>query len=90
MPHGIIPFVVVIALLFVCILIGLIANSQEPIELSDDDDKNTILNMLKEQHGDKEIVNLELVKNVVYEDYNDSIVKLLDNVETVNDIASHG
>ena len=90
MPHGIIPFVVVIALLFVCILIGLIANSQEPIELSDDDDKNTILNMLKDQHGDKEIVNLELVKNVVYEDYNDSIVKLLDNVETVNDIASHG
>ena len=27
MPHGIIPFVVVIALLFVCILIGLISNS---------------------------------------------------------------
>ena len=48
MPHGIIPFVVVIALLFVCILIGLISNSQEPIELSDDDDKNAILNMLKE------------------------------------------
>lgn len=89
MPHGIIPFVVVIALLFVCIVIGLIANSQEPIELSDDDDKNAILNMLKEQHGDKEIVNLELVKNVVYEDYNDSIVKLLGNVETVNDIALH-
>ena len=89
MPHGIIPFVVVIALLGVCILIGLLSNSQEPIELSDDDDKDTILNMLKEQHGDKEIVNLELVKNVVYEDYKDSIVKLLDNVETVNDIVLH-
>ena len=30
-----------------------------------------------------------MVKNVVYEDYKDSIVKLLYNVETVNDIVLH-
>ena len=88
-PSGLIPFAVVIALICICLPLVLIVSYHEPIELCDDDDKNTILNMLKEQHGDKEFVNLELVKNVVYEDYNDSIVKLLDNVETVNDIASH-
>lgn len=85
-PNGLIPFVVVIALICVCIPINLIVNYHEPIELCDNDDKDTILNMLKEQHGDKEFVNLELVKDVVYSNYNDSIFKLSDKIETMDDI----
>ena len=85
-PNGLIPFAVVIALMCICIPINLIVNYHEPIELCDDDDKDTILNMLKEQHGDKEFVNLELVKNVVYSNYNDSIFKLSDKIETIDDI----
>ena len=85
-PSGLIPFAVVIALICICLPLVLIVSYHEPIELCDDDDKNTILNMLKEQHGDKEFVNLELVKNVVYSNYNDSIFKLSDKIETKDDI----
>lgn len=85
-PNGLIPFAVVIAFTCVCLPINLIVNYHEPIELCDDDDKDTILNMLKGQHGDKEFVNLELVKNIVYTKYNDSIFKLSDKMKTMDDI----
>lgn len=85
-PSGLIPFAVVIALICICLPLVLIVSYHEPIELCDNDDKGVILNMLEEQHGNKEFVNLELVKNVVYSNYNDSIFKLSDKMETIDDI----
>ena len=84
--YGCMPIFIVLALWIVAIPVAILVSYKKPLALSDNDDKDAIIQMIEEQHGVCQIQDLTLVTNTVYQAYTELIKTMIKDVEDMDDV----
>ena len=84
--YGCMPIFIVLALWIVAIPTAFLVSYKKPLALSDNDDKDKIIQMIEEQHGACQIKDLTLVTNTVYPAHTELIKTMIKDVEDMDDV----
>lgn len=75
--YGYIPILIILGLWIIIIPFVFLFGYKKPINLTNEDDKIAITEMIKEQQKGVDIKDIILVKNTIYPKYSDSISNLI-------------